>query len=140
MAGEQPVDEIKNRYEKTSRIRNKVIDILSDDDEVLRLTIADSDAAKLLVKMLDGEDKQTIARQKNTTDEKAIGAFGSGINDIAERVIQTMGGIRGMRGEPDATAAPTETIPMQLEISSDEMKQGEDPNCNYDALVPKENK
>lgn len=131
------VDDIKQRYEKTSRIRNRVIDILTSEDEALRLTIADGDSAKLLVKMLDGEDKQTIARQKNATDEKIVGVVSGGLNDIAEKVIQGMGGMRGIRGEPNAAAAPTESIPLQLEVSAEEMKQGENPDLNYDTLVPK---
>lgn len=136
MAEEQAVDDIKQRYEKTSRLRNRVIDILSEDDKALRLTIADGDSAKLLVKLLDGEDKQTIARQKNATDEKIVGVVGAGLNDIADKVIQGLGGMRGMRGAPDASAAPTEIVPVHVEVSEEEMKQGENPELNYDALIP----
>ena len=63
---------IERRYERTSEVRNRVIDLLAVNDQVLAQTIADKDSAGVLVKMLDGQDKQTIARQKNRTDEKAV--------------------------------------------------------------------
>ena len=135
MADEQVKDEIQERYNDTSKLRQRAIKLLSENDELLKQTIFDKDTSKILVKLLDGEDKQTIARQKNATDEKLVGVVGSNINDIADAVIQGLGGMRGIRGEPDATAAPKEEIPVSVEVKDGEMGIGEDPSLNYDALV-----
>ena len=135
MSKEQIKDEMKDRYDETSRLRKRAIQILSENDELLKQTIFDKDTSKILVKLLDGEDKQTIARQKNATDEKLVGMVGSNIHDIADAVIQSLGGHRGMRGEPDANAAPKETIAMTVNVSEEEMRIGEDPELHYDALL-----
>lgn len=135
MSKEQIKDEMKDRYDETSRLRKRAIQILSENDELLKQTIFDKDTSKILVKLLDGEDKQTIARQKNATDEKLVGMVGSNIHDIADAVIQSLGGHRGMRGEPDANAAPKETIAMTVDVSEEEMRIGEDPELHYDALL-----
>ena len=135
MSKEQIKDEMKDRYDETSQLRKRAIQILSENDELLKQTIFDKDTSKILVKLLDGEDKQTIARQKNATDEKLVGMVGSNIHDIADAVIQSLGGHRGMRGEPDANAAPKETIAMTVNVSEEEMRIGEDPELHYDALL-----
>ncbi len=135
MSEEQVRDEIKERYEQTSQIRQRALKILAEDDQLLNATLLDENGSKLLVKLLDGEDKQTIARQKNQTDERLVGAMSHNINDIADAVIQGLGGMRGIRGEPDATAAPKEEIPVSVEVKDGEMGIGEDPSLNYDALV-----
>ena len=135
MADEQVKDEIQERYNNTSKLRQRAIKLLSENDELLKQTIFDKDTSKILVKLLDGEDKQTIARQKNATDEKLVGVVGSNINDIADAVVQSLGGHRGMRGNPDASAAPKETIPVEVKVSEEEMRIGEDPELHYDALL-----
>ena len=135
MSEEQVRDEIKERYEQTSQVRQRALKILAEDDQLLNATLLDENGSKLLVKLLDGEDKQTIARQKNQTDERLVGAMSHNINDIADAVIQGLGGMRGIRGEPDATAAPKEEIPVSVEVKDGEMGIGEDPSLNYDALV-----
>ncbi len=135
MSEEQVRDEIKERYERTSQVRQRALKILAEDDQLLNATLLDENGSKLLVKLLDGEDKQTIARQKNQTDERLVGAMSHNINDIADAVIQGLGGMRGIRGEPDATAAPKEEIPVSVEVKDGEMGIGEDPSLNYDALV-----
>jgi hypothetical protein len=135
MAEEQVKDEIQERYDDTSKLRKRAIKLLSENDELLKQTIFDKDTSKVLIKLLDGEDKQTIARQKNATDEKLVGAVGSNINDIADVVIQSLGGQRGMRGNPDASAAPKEPVPVEVKVSEEEMRIGEDPELHYDALL-----
>ena len=125
---------IERRYERTSEVRNRVIDLLAVNDQVLAQTIADKDSARVLVKMLDGQDKQTIARQKNRTDEKAVGAVTS-IQQVAKEVIQAMGGPIGIRGEPDASAAPRGSVPIQVDVNEGELNQGADEALNVDALM-----
>ena len=140
MADEQVKDEIQERYDDTSKLRQRAIKLLSENDELLKQTIFDKDTSKILVKLLDGEDKQTIARQKNATDEKLVGVVGSNINDIADAVVQSLGGHRGMRGNPDASVAPKETIPVEVKVSEEEMRIGEDPELHYDALLKSNDK
>ena len=125
---------IERRYERTSEVRNRVIDLLAVNDQVLAQTIADKDSAGVLVKMLDGQDKQTIARQKNRTDEKAVGAVTS-IQQVAKEVIQAMGGPIGIRGEPDASAAPRGSVPIQVDVNEGELNQGADEALNVDVLM-----
>lgn len=134
-----PVDEIKERYEFTSQIRRQAIGILAPDASQLNMTLNDSDQAKLLVKLLDGEDKQTIARQKNATDEKIAGAIGTNLPSMVDQVISQMGGIKALRGEPDSSSAPKEKINLDVSIGHNELQQGEDPSLNYDSLVTDKN-
>ena len=140
LENQQPVevpDEIKERYDGTSSLRQRALKILAEDDNLLEMTLRDENSSKLLIKLLDGEDKQTIARQKNQTDEKLVGAVGSNINDIAEAVITGLGGMRGIRGEADASSAPKEQVPIQVDVTLGELQLGEDPELNYDAIMNK---
>ena len=140
LENQQPVevpDEIKERYDGTSSLRQRALKILAEDDNLLEMTLRDENSSKLLIKLLDGEDKQTIARQKNQTDEKLVGAVGSNINDIAEAVIIGLGGMRGIRGEADASSAPKEQVPIQVDVTPGELQLGEDPELNYDAIMNK---
>lgn len=125
---------IERRYDRTSSIRDRAIDLLAVDDQRLSQTIADKDSASILIKMLDGQDKQTIARQKNRTDEKAVGAVTS-IQHVAKEVIQAMGGPIGIRGEPDASAAPRESIPIKVTVNEGELEQGADEALTAEALL-----
>lgn len=127
-------DVIERRYERTSSVRNRAIDLLAENDTTLAQTIADKDSASILIKMLDGEDKQTIARQKNRTDEKAVGAVTS-IQHVAKEVIQAMGGPIGIRGEPDASAAPRGSIPIDVKLKDGELSQGADESLTAEALL-----
>ena len=45
---------IERRYEKTSDVRDKVIELLAGSDTTLSQTLADKDSATILIKMLDG--------------------------------------------------------------------------------------
>ena len=140
LENQQPVevpDEIKERYDGTSSLRQRALKILAEDDNLLEMTLRDENSSKLLIKLLDGEDKQTIARQKNQTDEKLVGAVGSNINDIAEAVIIGLGGMRGIRGEADASSAPKEQVPIQVDVTPGDLQLGEDPELNYDAIMNK---
>ena len=135
MAEEQVTDEIKDRYDGTSKLRQAAIEILAENKEILKQTLFDKDTSKVLIKLLDGEDKQTIARQKNATEEKMVGVVGSNINTIADAVIQGLGGMAGIRGEPDAAAAPKENVPIDIKVDAKEMQVGEDPECNYENIM-----
>lgn len=125
---------IERRYEKTSDVRDRVIELLSGTDTNLSQTLADKDSAGILIKMLDGQDKQTIARQRNRTEEKAVGAVAN-IQQVAKEVIQAMGGPIGIRGEPDATAAPRETVPIKVSVNQGELEQGADEALTAEALL-----
>ena len=133
-----PADEIKERYDFTSNIRKQAIGILAPDVSQLNMTLNDSDQAKLLVKLLDGEDKQTIARQKNATDEKIAGAIQTNLPNMVDQVISQMGGIKSIRGEADSEAAPKEKIDIDVNVGPKELDQGEDPSLNYDSLINNE--
>lgn len=125
---------IERRYEKTSDVRDKVIELLAGSDTTLSQTLADKDSATILIKMLDGQDKQTIARQRNRTEEKAVGVV-SNIQQVAKEVIQAMGGPIGIRGEPDATAAPRETVPIKVSVNQGELEHGADEALTAEALL-----
>lgn len=134
-----PVDEIKERYNYTSAIRRQAIGILAPDVNQLNMTLNDSDQAKLLVKLLDGEDKQTIARQKNATDEKLAGAIGANLPELVDQVISQMGGVKNIRGEANPDLAPKEKIDIKVDVGRNELEQGEDPNLNYETLLNENN-
>ena len=135
MADEQVKDEIHERYDDTSKLRQRAIKLLSENDELLKQTIFDKDTSKILVKLLDGEDKQTIARQKNATDEKIAGSIGANIPGLVDIVISQMGGHKGLRGEADATVAPKEKIDIKVDVKQGELGQGEDTTLNYESLT-----
>lgn len=125
---------IERRYEKTSDVRDKVIELLAGSDTTLSQTLADKDSATILIKMLDGQDKQTIARQRNRTEEKAVGVV-SNIQQAAKEVIQAMGGPSAVRGAPDASAAPRETVPIKVSVNQGELEQGADEALTAEALL-----
>lgn len=131
---ENTEDEFTARYDYTSNIRKRAIDHFSAADETLHLTLADKDSASLLIKLLDGEDKQTIARQKNKTDEKLADGLGVNVHAVADSLFQKL---TGLRGEPDASKAPDEKIDLDVKVEDGEMRIGEDPELNFENLVPK---
>ena len=108
--------------------------MLAEDDEILRISLADKEAQKALLKLLDGEDKQTIARQKNATDEKVAGAITTNLPMMVDEVIKAMGGPNAIRGNPDATTAPREKIDISVKVGNGELDQGEDANLSYESL------
>ncbi len=135
MSEEKKPDEIQTRYDGTSAVRQRALELLANNDELLALTIADKDASKILVKLLDGEDKQTIARQKNATDEKIAGAVTNNMPEMVEQVIRAMGGHAGIRGKADASYAPREKIDCDVKVENGELKQGEDADLSYETMV-----
>lgn len=133
---EEPLkDVIENRYDGTSDIRQRALSMLAKDDAALSLALADKESSKILIKLLDGEDKQTIARQKNATDEKIAGSIGANIPGLVDAVISQMGGHKGLRGSPDASNAPKEKIDMNVDVKVGELGQGEDTTLNYESLT-----
>lgn len=132
-------DEIEERYNLTSNIRKRALTMLAESDDVLRLSLADKEAQKALLKLLDGEDKQTIARQKNITDEKAVGAITTSLPQMVDEVIKAMGGNSAIRGNPDATAAPKEKIDIDVKVGNGELDQGEDATLSYETLAAQQN-
>lgn len=128
-------DEIEKRYDLVSNIRQRALIQLAETDENLRLTLADKESSKNLMKLLDGEDKQTIARQRNATDEKIAGSIGANIPGLVDAVISQMGGHIGIRGNADASVAPKEKIDINVEVGQGELNQGEDADLNYEALI-----
>ena len=67
---EEPLkDVIESRYDGTSAIRQRALTMLANDDSALALALADKESSKILIKLLDGDDNPTIARQKIATDE-----------------------------------------------------------------------
>lgn len=132
---DQTRTEIDNRYEKTSKIRDRAIELLAEDEQLLRITLADKESSRNLIKLLDGQDKQTIARQKNTTDEKAIGASSADAKLIASEIVAAMGGFTGMRGEPDQGAAPSKPIDLDVNMVPGEMSKGPDETLTCEALL-----
>lgn len=134
MSEEVKKDEIEERYNITSNIRQRALTMLAEDDEILRISLADKESQKALLKLLDGEDKQTIARQKNATDEKVAGAITTNLPMMVDEVIKAMGGPNAIRGNPDATTAPREKIDIDVKVGSGELDQGEDANLSYESL------
>lgn len=135
MSEEVKKDEIEERYNLTSNIRKRALKMLADDDEALRLSLADKESQKALLKLLDGEDKQTIARQKNITDEKAVGAMTTSLPQMVDEVIKAMGGANAIRGNPDPSAAPKEKIDIDVNVGNGELEQGEDTTLSYETLA-----
>ena len=133
---EEPLkDVIESRYDGTSDIRQRALDMLAKDDTALALALADKESSKILIKLLDGEDKQTIARQKNATDEKIAGSIGANIPGLVDVVISQLGGHKGLRGDADASKAPSEKIDLKVEVKDGELGQGEDNTLNYESLT-----
>ena len=135
MSEESLKDVIESRYDGTSAIRQRALTMLANDDSALALALADKESSKILIKLLDGEDKQTIARQKNATDEKIAGSIGANIPGLVDIVISQMGGHKGLRGEADATVAPKEKIDIKVDVKQGELGQGEDTTLNYESLT-----
>ena len=133
---EEPLkDVIESRYDGTSDIRQRALDMLAKDDTALALALADKESSKILIKLLDGEDKQTIARQQNATDEKIAGSIGANIPGLVDAVISQLGGHKGLRGDADASKAPSEKIDLKVEVKDGELGQGEDNTLNYESLT-----
>lgn len=137
MTEETKKDAIEDRYDATSKIRQRALKMLADDDELLRINLADKETSKVLIKLLDGEDKQTIARQKNATDEKIANVVSSSLPEMVDKVISAMGGAKAIRGEPDAKAAPREKIDLDVKVGDGELVQGEDADLSYETLMEK---
>lgn len=135
MSEEVKKDEIEERYNLTSNIRKRALKMLANDDEALRLSLADKESQKALLKLLDGEDKQTIARQKNITEEKAVGAITTDLPQMVDEVIKAMGGLSSIRGNPDPSAAPKEKIDIDVSVGNGELEQGEDATLSYETLA-----
>lgn len=135
MAEEKTFDEvIDERYKRTSDLRERVIDHFTGDQEAFKLAMADKDSAAILIKMIDGQDKQTIARQRNRTEEAAVGAF-TNVQGVVKQVIAAMGGPKALRGEADITAAPKGTIDCDVEVIDGELAKGSDENLNVETLM-----
>lgn len=49
MADEQVKDEIQERYNDTSKLRQRAIKLLSENDELLKQTIFDKDTSKIQI-------------------------------------------------------------------------------------------
>lgn len=135
MSEEVKKDEIEERYNLTSNIRKRALKMLANDDDALRLSLADKESQKALLKLLDGEDKQTIARQKNITEEKAVGAITTDLPQMVDEVIKAMGGLSSIRGNPDPSAAPKEKIDIDVSVGNGELEQGEDATLSYETLA-----
>lgn len=135
MAEEKTFDEmIDDRYERTSDLREAALQTLVGDAEQLRLTLADKVSANIFLKLIDGQDKQTIARQRNRTEEAAVGAF-TNVQGVVKQVISAMGGVKAVRGEPDASMAPKGTIDCDVAVNNGELESGADENLNVDTLM-----
>lgn len=138
MTEEVKKDIIEERYDVTSNIRQRALVMLAESDDLLRLSLADKESSKALLKLLDGEDKQTIARQKNATEEKIANVIGNSLPEMVDQVIAAMGGSKAIRGEPDASRAPKEKIDIDVKVGKGELGQGEDTELSYETLT-KEN-
>lgn len=128
-------DIIEERYDNVSAVRQRALKMLAEDDELLRISLADKESSKILVKLLDGEDKQTIARQKNATDEKLVAGVTTSLPEMVDQVIKSMGGQSAIRGEPDPTRAPREKVDIDAKVVPGELDQGEDASLSYETII-----
>ena len=139
MSAEQELsfdEEMDIRYKRTSDVRDRVIEHFTSTPDQFNLTMADKDSASILIKMLDGQDKQTIARQRNRTEEAAVGAF-TNVQSVVKQVIGAMGGPKAIRGEADPSAAPKGSIDIDVDIIDGELDQGADENLNVESIMNK---
>lgn len=135
MSEEKSFDEvIDERYRRTSDLRERVIEHFTADEQAFKLAMADKDSASILIKMIDGQDKQTIARQRNRTEEAAVGAF-TNVQSVVKQVVAAMGGPKAIRGEADASLAPKGTIDCDVDVNNGELTKGADENLNVETLM-----
>lgn len=121
----------------TDDVRARAIHHLSKDETALHAALADPKTASILIKLLDGKDRQALNLQKNQIDSQMADAMGT-LADAAEQVIDQLGGVFAIRTvNPEPNPSATTSIERQYTFVPDEATLEPSEELTFDTFAQK---
>ena len=127
--------DIEANLELTDTIRTRAIEHLTSSDEVLHQNLADKDQAALLMKLLDGKDRQALTLQKNSIDSRIADGL-SNLDDAADKILEGLSVSFGIRtANTVVNQEANATLACEFEFVPDEASLEPAEEMNFETLT-----